>query len=136
MTPRPATVRVALLTPLLAFACVSGCGRTPPGGPGGAGDGPGAVPVTVVTLKEQPISLARELPGRTAAFRVAEVRPQVSGIVERRLFDEGSLVKAGQVTLNFEGDALARLGQSMATLPLVMRRREEDVTVLDLASLP
>lgn len=47
-----------------------------------------------------------------------------------------ALVKAGQVTLNFEGDALARLGQSMATLPLVMRRREVDVTVLDLAALP
>ena len=47
-----------------------------------------------------------------------------------------ALVKAGQVTLNFEGDALARLGQSMATLPLVMRRREEDVTVLDLGTLP
>ena len=52
--------------------------------------------VTVVTLRAQPVSLTRELPGRTAAFLVAEVRPQVSGIVKRRLFTEGAFVKAGQ----------------------------------------
>jgi membrane fusion protein (multidrug efflux system) len=52
--------------------------------------------VTVVTLKPQSVPLTRELPGRTAAYLVAEVRPQVSGIVKRRLFTEGAFVKAGQ----------------------------------------
>ena len=52
--------------------------------------------VTVVTLKAQAVPLTRELPGRTAAFLVAEVRPQVSGIVKRRLFNEGAMVRAGQ----------------------------------------
>jgi membrane fusion protein (multidrug efflux system) len=52
--------------------------------------------VTVVTLKAEPVTLARTLPGRTNAFVVAEVRPQVTGIVKERLFTEGSLVKAGQ----------------------------------------
>ncbi len=52
--------------------------------------------VTVVTLKEQPVTLARELPGRTHPFVIAEVRPQVTGIVKERLFTEGSLVEAGQ----------------------------------------
>ncbi|MBL8260010.1 MAG: efflux RND transporter periplasmic adaptor subunit [Candidatus Competibacteraceae bacterium] len=52
--------------------------------------------VTVVTLKPETVTLTRELPGRTHPFRVAEVRPQVGGIVERLLFDEGKLVKAGQ----------------------------------------
>jgi membrane fusion protein (multidrug efflux system) len=113
MTPRSAACRVALLTPLLAFACVSGCGRTPPGGAGGAGGAPGAVPVTVVTLKEQPVSLARELPGRTAAFRVAEVRPQVSGIVQRRLFDEGAVVQGGQALYQLD-DATYRADVGVA----------------------
>ncbi|HUN73898.1 MAG TPA: efflux RND transporter periplasmic adaptor subunit [Steroidobacteraceae bacterium] len=52
--------------------------------------------VTVVALKAQPVTLTRELPGRTSAYLVADVRPQVSGIVKRRLFTEGGLVRAGQ----------------------------------------
>jgi len=58
--------------------------------------GPGAVPVTVVTLTAQAVTLTRELPGRTSAFMVAEVRPQVSGIVKQRLFTEGGMVTAGE----------------------------------------
>lgn len=52
--------------------------------------------VTVVTLQPEPLTLTRELPGRTTPFLVAEVRPQVNGIVEQRLFDEGGMVTAGQ----------------------------------------
>lgn len=52
--------------------------------------------VTVVTLKATPVSLTRELAGRTVPFLVAEVRPQATGIVKRRLFTEGGLVKAGE----------------------------------------
>jgi membrane fusion protein (multidrug efflux system) len=52
--------------------------------------------VGVVVVRAQPLALATELPGRTAAYRVAEVRPQVNGIVQRRLFTEGSLVEKGQ----------------------------------------
>ncbi|WP_455229898.1 efflux RND transporter periplasmic adaptor subunit [Geopseudomonas aromaticivorans] len=52
--------------------------------------------VGVVTLEAQPFTLTTEVPGRTAAYRVAEVRPQVDGIVHKRLFKEGSEVKAGQ----------------------------------------
>ncbi len=53
--------------------------------------------VGVIELKPQRFELVIELPGRTTAFRVAEVRPQVSGILQKRLFEEGSTVKAGQV---------------------------------------
>ena len=53
--------------------------------------------VGFVVLQPQSYSLTTELPGRTAAFRVAEVRPQVSGILQKRLFVEGSTVKTGQV---------------------------------------
>lgn len=55
-----------------------------------------AVPVGVITLKSQDVSLTRELPGRIAAAQIAEIRPQVSGIVQSRLFVEGTEVKAGQ----------------------------------------
>lgn len=52
--------------------------------------------VAVVKIERQTVPLSTELPGRTSAFRVAEVRPQVGGIVQKRLFEEGREVKAGQ----------------------------------------
>lgn len=76
---------------LAVVSLVTACARqdAPP-------QGPDAVPVTVVTLATQAVTLTRELPGRTSAFMVAEVRPQVSGIVKQRLFTEGGMVEAGQ----------------------------------------
>ncbi len=55
------------------------------------------VEVDVVTLKTEPMKLSVELPGRTAAYRIAEVRPQVSGIIQKRFFTEGTEVKADQL---------------------------------------
>jgi membrane fusion protein (multidrug efflux system) len=52
--------------------------------------------VGVVTIQPQAFTLTTELPGRTSAYRIAEVRPQVNGIILKRLFTEGSEVKAGQ----------------------------------------
>lgn len=52
--------------------------------------------VGVVTLQAQPYALTSEVPGRTSAYRIAEVRPQVNGIIQKRLFTEGSEIKAGQ----------------------------------------
>ena len=52
--------------------------------------------VGVITLQPQAFALTSELPGRTSAYRVAEVRPQVNGIILKRLFTEGREVKAGQ----------------------------------------
>lgn len=51
--------------------------------------------VSVVTMKSEPLQITTELPGRTSAFRVAEIRPQVSGIILKRNFTEGSDVNAG-----------------------------------------
>jgi membrane fusion protein (multidrug efflux system) len=56
-----------------------------------------ATPVGVVTLKSQTVTLTKELPGRIAASKIAEIRPQVNGIVQSRLFTEGTEVKAGQI---------------------------------------
>jgi membrane fusion protein (multidrug efflux system) len=57
---------------------------------------PQPVEVSVVTVEKQAVPITVELPGRTSAFRISEVRPQVTGIVKKRLFEEGSVVAAGQ----------------------------------------
>lgn len=51
--------------------------------------------VGIVTLKSAPLQITTELPGRTSAYRIAEVRPQVSGIILKRNFVEGSDIQAG-----------------------------------------
>ncbi len=70
---------------------VSGCGRKQTDA-----KPPGPVEVGVVTIAPQAVTLTTELPGRVSAFRVAEVRARVNGIVLKRLFTEGSEVKQGQ----------------------------------------
>ncbi|HEY6640886.1 efflux RND transporter periplasmic adaptor subunit [Povalibacter sp.] len=110
----------------------------------GAGDAPppasAAIPVSVITLKAQSVSLSRELPGRTSAFLVAEVRPQVSGIVRSRLFTEGSLVKAGQPLYQLEDAtyraayesakaSLARVEATLVTARLSYKRAAELVKI-------
>lgn len=78
---------------LLASALfLSACGQPAPAAPG---TGPAVVPVGVVTLQAQDVTLSRELPGRVQATQIAEIRPQVSGIVLARHFTEGSTVTAG-----------------------------------------
>ncbi|MGG7445584.1 multidrug efflux RND transporter periplasmic adaptor subunit AcrA [Kosakonia oryzendophytica] len=83
-------------TPLAAVLMLSGslaltgCDDKP------AQQGAGQMPeVGIVTLKSEPLQITTELPGRTTAYRIAEVRPQVSGIILKRNFTEGSDVAAG-----------------------------------------
>nr|WP_320076704.1 efflux RND transporter periplasmic adaptor subunit [Novosphingobium ovatum] len=87
----------------------------------GSGAPPMAPPVAEVLITpaaQQPISLADELPGRVVAYRTAEIRPQVGGIVQARLFTEGAMVGAGQPLFQinpapFRADA-ASAGAAMA----------------------
>lgn len=87
------TTNIRLLLCLAAVAFISGCG-----GPSAPADAPQRPPqeVGVVTISPQTIEIFTELPGRTSALRVAEVRPQVSGVILKRLFTEGSDVKEGE----------------------------------------
>jgi membrane fusion protein (multidrug efflux system) len=88
------TVR-RLLPAVLAIASAAACNGSKPAAPAAKGPPP-PVEVGVVTLEPTSVTLTRELPGRTSAFRVAEVRARVNGIVQKRLFEEGSDVKEGQ----------------------------------------
>lgn len=89
--------RLALLLVLPLFAaCGPGGKNGPAGGAGGPAGGMPPPEVTVVQVSSQAATLTRELPGRVEAVRTAQVRARVEGIVEKRLFKEGSDVKAGQ----------------------------------------
>lgn len=89
-----------------------------------AAPAPGPAAVTVVTLAPEPVALTSELPGRTTPYLVAEVRPQASGIVEKRLFTEGGVVKAGETLYELDdatyradaNSARAALARAQATL--------------------
>lgn len=86
-----ATVAAAIL----GAALLTACGAKEGGGAPAGGGMPPAM-VGVVTTALQPVTLQTELPGRVEALRVAEVRARVNGVVLKRLFTEGSEVKAGQ----------------------------------------
>src|SRR5512137_3170781 len=83
---------IALGAAMLATLWLAGCDRQTE-----AQQAAAPPEVAVVVIQPQRVELTTELPGRTSAFRVAEIRPQVSGIVQKRLFQEGSDVKAGQL---------------------------------------
>ena len=73
--------------------------------------------VDVVTLTAEPVTLMTQLPGRTTAVRTAEVRPQVSGIITKRLFTEGGEVKAGQPLYQIDSASYqASYDKALATL--------------------
>ncbi|EJM14728.1 MULTISPECIES: efflux RND transporter periplasmic adaptor subunit [Pseudomonas] len=80
----------ALVTAVALASLLSGCKKEEAA--------PAAPPpqVGVVTLKTQAFTLTSDLPGRTSAYRIAEVRPQVNGIILKRMFKEGGDVKIGQ----------------------------------------
>jgi membrane fusion protein (multidrug efflux system) len=70
--------------------------------------------VVVRTVKPAPVPLHGELPGRTAAYAIAEIRPQVSGIIRKRLFNEGATVKAGQVLYEIDPAPFAAAAEQQA----------------------
>ncbi len=109
---------VAMVAPG-AFAQQQGGGEAPP------------MPVTVVTLAAQDVVLTSTLPGRVAASGVAEVRPQVSGIVIERTFEEGKPVEKGDALYRIDpatyeaAKAAAEAGLAQAEAQLRAAQREE-----------
>jgi len=111
---------------VLATLLAAGCGRKQAGGPRGPAD------VGVATMKAERYVLSTELPGRTSAYLVAEVRPQVAGIIQQRRFEEGANVKAGDVLYQIDpaqyraafDQAKAALAVAEANLPAARSRAE------------
>jgi membrane fusion protein (multidrug efflux system) len=88
--------RALSLVMLMGACLLSACSGQSSDGEAG-GQAAGAVEVGVITLKPQDVPLTIELPGRVSATKVAEIRPQVDGLIQKRVFTEGGQVKAGDL---------------------------------------
>jgi membrane fusion protein (multidrug efflux system) len=129
-----------LLLSAALCAALCGCG-------GHSADAPqdARTQVSVVTLTAQPVTLTRTLPGRASAYLVAEVRPQVSGIVKKRRFTEGGNVKAGQVLFDLDDSlyrasydsarANLRKAQATAEAARLAAKRSADLVRIDAVSV-
>jgi membrane fusion protein (multidrug efflux system) len=118
---------IALCTALFSILWLVGCnGRTE------AQQAAQVPEVAVVVIQPQRVELTTELPGRTSPYRIAEIRPQVNGIVQKRLFQEGSDVKAGQLLYQIDpapfqvahDSAKASLAKAQANLPSLKLKAE------------
>ena len=114
----------------LASLAAFGCGGRATGPGAGAAAPPPPPEVAVVAIQESRAVLATELPGRTAPYLVAEIRPQVNGILRERRFEEGSDVKAGSLLYQIDpapyqaafNQAQAALAVAEAGLPALRTR--------------
>jgi membrane fusion protein (multidrug efflux system) len=94
--PFPTTNRQTIAA-LVAILLLAGCGGGDSTGQKGGRGGPGGpAQVGFVVVQQGSAPLEQELPGRVAAYQVSDVRPQVSGVIQRRRFREGSIVRQGQ----------------------------------------
>jgi len=115
---------VALTGVLLLNGCESGNSREPPQ--------TYTPEVAVATIEPQQVELTTELPGRTSAHLVSEIRPQVNGIIEKRLFQEGSNIETGQLLYQIDpapfqaalDSAKASLRKAETNLPSVQARAD------------
>ncbi|MCK5878837.1 MAG: efflux RND transporter periplasmic adaptor subunit, partial [Holophagae bacterium] len=122
------TNRRALAASIVTGLLMLACGPHDPQGPQRGG----TPEVGVVTIKTERVVLTTELPGRTVAYRVAEIRPQVNGLTLKRAFKEGGNVKAGDLLYQIDpapykaayDQAKAAVAMAEANLP-ALRSREE-----------
>ncbi|HWK36961.1 efflux RND transporter periplasmic adaptor subunit [Sphingomonas sp.] len=125
-------ITTALTLAVILSACGSGSQQQqPPAGP---------PEVSYVTVREEPVTLSTELPGRTSAYESSDVRPQVNGIIQARLFEEGDMVRAGQALYRIDPApyqaqvasaraALARARAGIAASEALARRYGELVRI-------
>jgi len=117
----------------LAALVLAGCGKEadPPA--------PTVTEVGVITIKPQAITVTNELPGRTSAYRIAQVRARVDGIVARRAYVEGSDVQAGQLLFQVDpapyqaalASARASLSRAQANLVSTTALAERDKVLIE-----
>lgn len=117
MSPR---TRIPLLVAVLAIPLLTGCNKE-------QAQAPAPPPPEVVTTVVQPerVVLTTELPGRTSGYLVAEIRPQVNGLILKRLFDEGADIKAGQELYQIDPAPFqAELDRAMANVDAAQKAAE------------
>lgn len=137
MTTTPATQFAATL---LLITLLAGCGggnkpSGPPGAPGGAG-GPPPPEVDVVTVATGSATMTQDLPGRLQAFRTAQVRARVEGIVEKRLFEEGSDVKEGAALFQIDARIYkAAADSAKADLAIAQQNVERYKSLLEIKAV-
>jgi membrane fusion protein (multidrug efflux system) len=120
------SIQIATVGILILGLMLGGCDRRKAQAP------PPVPEVSVITLKSQRVMLTTELPGRTSPYLIAEIRPQVSGIIQKRLFTEGAYVKADQMLYQIDpapfqaalDNANASLERAEANLPAIRLRAE------------
>ena len=127
---------------LTASLLLTGCSRSDTSGPKPATSAPKEI--GVVTLKTESVAFNTELSGRTVAPVVAQIRPQVGGILQKRLFTEGALVKAGQVLYQLDpasfeatyasAQAGVRKAESTAATARTVAKRNAELVKIDAIS--
>jgi membrane fusion protein, multidrug efflux system len=126
MKDNDSTRLMALWGILTVLLIMGGCGQSKTGDQGGPPE------VAVVTMQQKPVVMTTELTGRISANLIAEVRPQVGGIIQKRFFTEGSDVQAGQVLYQIDpatyraamDNAMAGLSRSEANLSAVQLKAD------------
>ena len=116
---------VARSAVVAAIGVLAACGQQSGGAPQGGGGAPPPAEVGVVTVAPRAVGLTTELPGRLEASRVAQVRARAAGILQKRLFKEGSDVKAGQALFTIDA---APYQASVASAQATLVRAQATVT--------
>ena len=112
---------------LIMTALLAGCGddNKPAAGPGGPGAGMPPPEVDVITVAAGSATLTQDLPGRLQAYRTAQVRARVEGVVEKRLFQEGSDVKVGAPLFQIDARTYKAAAESARADSMIARQTVE-----------
>lgn len=122
------TPSFSILVLVAALASLTACSKPDANAAAGASAAPPPPPeVVVMVAQRQPVERSIELSGRLRAYQIADVRPQASGIIQKRLFEEGAYVKAGQPLYQIDA-ANARTAVSSAEAAL--RRQQANLSAL------
>jgi membrane fusion protein (multidrug efflux system) len=122
---RPAVAAVVLAALLAACGNGGSGSESGRGGRGGRGGFAGPITVGYVVVQQGSAPLEQQLPGRVAAYQISEVRPQVNGVILRRLFQEGSIVRQGQTLYQIDPSIYnAQAAQATANLQAARAQAE------------
>lgn len=129
----------SIIPPLFLIALLAGCSGSdkPAAGPGGPGAAmPPPPEVDVITVATGNATLTQDLPGRLQAYRTAQVRARVEGVIEKRLFQEGSEVKAGASLFQIDARTFKTAAESArADLVIAMQTVERYKPLLKISAV-